>query len=78
MGSQSVEPGFRVYGKNQAAKELHDMAKVKQKIHLGQITTGDQGLNSDFSFRTKTGGHKKIASPRNELVTRSYNRDHQA
>ena len=29
MGSQSVEPGFRVYGKNHAAKEFNDMVKVK-------------------------------------------------
>ena len=28
-GSHSVEPGFRVYGKNQAAREFNDMVKVK-------------------------------------------------
>ena len=29
MNSQSLEPGFRVYGKNHAAKEFNDMVKVK-------------------------------------------------
>ena len=46
-GSQSVEPGFRVYGKNHAAREFNDMVKVKARVRLAQI--------EDFSFRARTG-----------------------
>lgn len=77
-GSHSLEPGFRVYGKNQAAREFNDIVKVKHKVYrLSHITPKDSGLHSthvaEFSFRAKTTGKQ---SPRDqETMYRSYNRD---
>ena len=75
MGSQSVEPAFRVYGKNQAAREFNDMIKVKHKVRLAGLGTVESGgTSADFSFRARTGNQK--VSPRTELISRSYNREH--
>lgn len=33
-GSQSVEPGFRIYGKNNAVNEFNQIIKFKQKKRI--------------------------------------------
>ena len=69
-GSQSVEPGFRVYGKNHAARDFNDMVKTKAKLRIAQMANE---TGQDFSFRARTGNQN--ASPRTELVSQSNNRD---
>jgi hypothetical protein len=60
-GSQSVEPGFRIYGKNKAANEFSDNLKFKLKTKVNPDTLAAGG---DFSFRAANGGTAPI-SPRN-------------
>jgi len=36
-GSLSVEPGFRIYGSNKAAREFSEILKPKQKGRLASI-----------------------------------------
>ena len=52
-GSQSVEPGFRIYGKNNAVNEFNQIIKFKQKKRIpGQIpNSGKVNDGADFSFR---------------------------
>ena len=66
QGSQSVEPGFRVYGKNHAAQEISAMRA--QRANRRSKMAEPASLNADFSFR---------GNPQNELMSRSLVRDAQ-
>ena len=53
-GGTPADPGFRIYGKNQAADKFNDMVKVKQRVRAltKNVAANDIGAQAgEFSFR---------------------------
>jgi len=74
LGSLTIEPGFRVYGKNSAVQDQHEPRKFKKRTHkLSKLIdpVGKSPNMHDFSFRDK--GSRFTSSPHG-LMSRSMER----
>ena len=65
----SLEAGFRVYGKNAGNKREYsnDINKVRNRMRLSKIS--DPNANADFMFRAKVSTAGSMAGSNNNALT---------
>ena len=65
----SLEAGFRVYGKNAGNNRQHsnDMNKVRNRMRLSKIS--DPNANTDFMFRPKVSTAGSMGGSNNNALT---------
>ena len=71
----SLEAGFRVYGKNAGNNRQYsnDISKVRNRMRLSKIT--DPNANTDFVFRAKVSTADSNARSNNNALTSSITKE---